>query len=293
MPAAAGAAVAAGAVAGSLNTEMARLVIGFGAATKAVYSFAGGQAGVGLAAGGVAVASFVAAVKGGYDTLKDFAGAASPNGLKGLDQAAGLLKGTIGSTVLPGFVLLAASVATAADMVKKDLVGSADETAKAWADAVPAFLSLTVSLYDASMALVSFTKNIPVYIDKASKVAGVAGEVGKKGMISSLLGIPGMILGFQENRAKVEGALQEAEDNPKKPDRSLLLDLLKNARMVTSGMKHDMGLKPSFSGSASDVWKRAALAGAMSPFEAKTLQNQAHAVGVLDRMIRHIEKMAG
>jgi hypothetical protein len=104
----------------------------------------------------VAGVAFTAAAALATNQLKNFAAAASPNGMQSIDKAASLLSATIGQAVLPGFVMLGASLATAADLVRTQLAPGAATLAQAWAGAIPAFVSLAQTVAAATTALMSF-----------------------------------------------------------------------------------------------------------------------------------------
>jgi hypothetical protein len=147
---------AAGQVGGSGVGALAS--IGTEAATGAVgIAIAGAVAGP-AGALAAALATLATIAKTAANGLKELAGAASPNGLKGLEQAARLFAATIGVTVLPFVTLFAAGVMTAADLLARDLNPHLAATAAWYESTTPMFVTFAKALVLATEALVTVGK---------------------------------------------------------------------------------------------------------------------------------------
>ncbi len=230
--------------------------------------------------------------------MKDVAGAASPNGLKALDQAWNLLSATIGKVVLPGFVLLASSVMATADMLNEDMKKAGDGIADAWIALIPGFVVFTTNLYLASKAAADFAQWVITHADKGSSFAGGVSK-GMTGSMSSLamIGNPLALVKMAMDGMKgvEEGEKEKAAGGGNAApamDKYVLGKMRDGMSAMIAGMKHDMGMPASFSGSAMEVWKRATIGASEPPTEAKTRQRHAEMMGILDKVFDALQDLA-
>lgn len=275
----------AGSVVGEVNPTMAKFAVGVASATQSVMKFAGGATAGGLAGAGVALGAFIGIIGDAYQAIKGLAAAASPNGLRTLDLAWHQLSSTLGGIALPAFSMLAAAVSTVSDKLSGNLAGSASEVKDGYVALKPAALELAANLYVAAKAALDFGTFV---VKNGSSIASL-GE-----LALPLFGVTGNLAEAALNIGKVNAfGIDRFVDS--KLGRSELLDqqdadnFAKNLESILGNMRQAMGPKAEFSSSAGDVYKKAILAGTMSPFEAKQLSKWDQNLRLLGDIVKAIK----
>jgi hypothetical protein len=284
-------AVGGGAVGGGLGAGVGALAGAAGTAGGALVGGlvggpAGAAAGASVGSGAAAALSAVAvAGKACVDTLKGLAGAASPNGLKALDNAIQYLSGTVGMKILPAFVLLGTAIETATDELLKDLQPGLATAAKWYADNIPVF-------YAFGKAVVTITDGIIAAVGKvASWISGKDSQPYVKNQRND------PHLGVNE---KGDGG-PAPEPKPGEPPAvkpgpigdTWLDKFAKNLESNTKDMGSQIGggHKGGF-GSVEDAYKKAQEAAMGGNFEKKMADLQTKSVDLLNQIRGHLNKIA-
>lgn len=220
---------------------------------------------------------------------KEYSRAASPQGLKGLDQSFDLLKATLGTAVLPGFVMLGAAVATASDALWNNLKPKMDDVAKAWAEYIPTFVSFAKGLADATQAIIEFAKYTWGAFKKGQEKSADFGDwiaeklgygpIPELGKAEGWVGAAG---GGEAGTTAAEAAGGEEEGGGGFDYRGAFL---KNLRGMATDMRRGMGGGGGFSGIA-DVAKQIQQQSFQSNMQTKFLDR-------FDQTVRLLERISG
>jgi hypothetical protein len=283
-------AVGGGAVGGGLGAGVGALAGAAGTAGGALVGGlvggpAGAVAGASIGSGAAAALSAVAvAGKACVNTLKGLAGAASPNGLKALDNAIQYLAGTVGMKILPVFVLLGTAIETATDELLANLKPGLEAASKWYADNIGTFITF-------GKAVVSVTDWIVTAVGKvASWVTGKDTQPYVKNPRND------PHLGVNE---KGEGG-PAPEAKPAEPPvvagpvgDSMLSKFVKNLESNTKDMGSQIGggHKGGF-GSVEDAYKKAQEAAMGGSFEKKMAGLQTKSVDLLNQIRGLLSQMA-
>lgn len=267
---------------------------GAGGTAGAATTVAGGAAGMATAAGpaaaaAIGVVALAAAAKQGYDALREFAAAASPNGLKSMDQASQLFSATIGTTLLPVFVMLAAGVATAADAIWTDFKPKLSQMGAWYADNLPVFLAFGKAVAEITEWVVKAVGKIAAWIggkDDRSYGKNPNNDphygVNEKGDGSAA---PGDSTSASVPKAKPGGAGSTPEGKSFDWEGKFLgfMDMMTKDAGAAAGGKGGVG-------GAADAWKKAQEAAMGGGMDRQLLQRQTEAVSFLKEVLAEIKR---
>lgn len=212
---------AAMAVAGTMSGVLAgamQAVQGAATATASAMSgsLTGAIGGVAIAAAGLTVGLVAAAA-----VAKSFATAAAPDGMQFFSDTLSIVAGIIGTAILPGFVMLAASLLLAGDAIQSYLTDHLDQMVEWYVAQAPRFQAfgdalgkLAIATADAASAVVSFGEGISKKwrqtVDAMSVGIAMVGE--KTGLVPE-----GTAKGIQQDiaaQARADKAAANRNQNP-------------------------------------------------------------------------------
>lgn len=150
------------------------------------------------------------ALSSGTSALKGFAAASNPSGTKPLSEAFELLAASVGVVVLPGMVLLAAGVMTAAQIIREDLRPALGDVAKWYAENVPAMAEFAKEVANATIEVGKWAAHLIktgeletlTDKDKGSDSAKRIGDLDPRNI--------GRYIGEEYGNARIKAALDQA-----------------------------------------------------------------------------------
>jgi hypothetical protein len=253
-------------------------------------AMAGGPVGAAVAGlAGVATAAHLA-----YESLKGFAAAASPNGMKGLDDAGKLFSATIGVVVVPAFTLLAAGVMTAADVLNTQLKPALGAVVTWYVGMIPMIVSFSEGIVSATHAAVAFAEKVWRFVNNGAREGeyqlsdlspdALPNEMGKFTAESA------RAYGLEQQRQAGKHASNEVGTGDVAPAQGAESNLtftavptissaqsgvdavMKNFELLTKDMMSSMGPKGGQSSGLVEAYKKAQEAAMQSGIEQKFMQ---------------------